>query len=129
MWGLLRSAQAEAPDRIVLVDLDHTDAGAVPVDALSAVLASGEPQAALRGGEVLLPRLRRVVSESEGAPTPWGPEGTVLITGGTGALGALFARHLVSEHGVRNLLLVSRSGADAAGAAGCGPNSGRSAPG
>ncbi len=117
VWGLLRSAQAEAPDRIVLVDLDHTDAGAVPVDALSAVLASGEPQAALRGGEVLLPRLRRVVSESEGAPTPWGPEGTVLITGGTGALGALFARHLVSEHGVRNLLLVSRSGADAAGAA------------
>jgi acyl transferase domain-containing protein/NADPH:quinone reductase-like Zn-dependent oxidoreductase/acyl carrier protein len=38
------------------------------------------------------------------------PSGTVLITGGTGALGALVARHLASEHGARHLLLVSRSG-------------------
>ncbi|WP_189787377.1 thioester reductase domain-containing protein, partial [Streptomyces capitiformicae] len=40
-----------------------------------------------------------------------------LITGGTGSLGALFARHLVTEHGVRHLLLTSRRGRDAAGAA------------
>ncbi|MFD3844250.1 beta-ketoacyl reductase, partial [Streptomyces sp. NPDC058642] len=44
------------------------------------------------------------------------PEGTVLITGGTGTLGALLARHLVTEHGVRNLLLTSRTGPDAPGA-------------
>ncbi|MGW2324069.1 SDR family NAD(P)-dependent oxidoreductase, partial [Streptomyces sp. NPDC001155] len=43
--------------------------------------------------------------------------GTVLITGGTGTLGALFARHLVTRHGVRHLLLTSRSGPDAPGAA------------
>ncbi|HEX8742744.1 MAG TPA: thioester reductase domain-containing protein, partial [Thermoleophilaceae bacterium] len=42
--------------------------------------------------------------------------GTVLITGGTGLLGGLVARHLVTEHGVRDLLLVSRRGAGAAGA-------------
>ncbi|WP_432844586.1 SDR family NAD(P)-dependent oxidoreductase [Amycolatopsis sp. CA-161197] len=50
------------------------------------------------------------------APPAWNPEGTVLITGGTGVLGGHVARHLVRERGVRNLLLVSRSGADANGA-------------
>jgi NADPH:quinone reductase-like Zn-dependent oxidoreductase/acyl carrier protein len=43
-------------------------------------------------------------------PAPLDPDGTVLITGGTGGLGALFAKHLVRRHGVRNLLLVSRRG-------------------
>ncbi|WP_461012490.1 SDR family NAD(P)-dependent oxidoreductase, partial [Streptomyces capparidis] len=51
------------------------------------------------------------------APPALDPDGTVLITGGTGTLGALLARHLVAEHGVRNLLLTSRSGPDAPGAA------------
>ncbi|MDW4905894.1 type I polyketide synthase [Streptomyces sp. ADMS] len=44
------------------------------------------------------------------------PHGTVLITGGTGTLGRLLARHLVTGHGVRHLLLASRRGADADGA-------------
>ncbi|WP_374210309.1 type I polyketide synthase [Frankia sp. AgW1.1] len=46
-------------------------------------------------------------------PRPLDPDGTVLITGGTGGLGALTARHLVAHHGVRHLLLVSRQGPDA----------------
>ena len=50
-------------------------------------------------------------------PTPLDPEGTVLITGGTGVLGTLFARHLVTRHGARNLLLISRKGRAAEGAA------------
>ncbi|WP_203721033.1 type I polyketide synthase [Paractinoplanes brasiliensis] len=45
------------------------------------------------------------------------PDGTVLITGGTGTLGGILARHLVTAHGVRQLLLLSRRGAAAAGAA------------
>ncbi|WP_261717705.1 type I polyketide synthase [Streptomyces sp. FZ201] len=45
------------------------------------------------------------------------PGGTVLITGGTGTLGGLLARHLVSEYGVRRLLLTSRTGPEAPGAA------------
>ncbi|MGP3972314.1 SDR family NAD(P)-dependent oxidoreductase, partial [Streptomyces sp. 6N223] len=44
-------------------------------------------------------------------------DGTVLITGGTGGLGALLARHLVAEHGVRDLVLTSRRGPEAEGAA------------
>ena len=48
---------------------------------------------------------------------PLDPDGTVLITGGTGALAAETARHLVERYGARHLLLVSRSGTDAPGAA------------
>ncbi len=49
-------------------------------------------------------------------PAPLDPDGTVLITGGTGGLGALLARHLVTEHGVRRLLLAGRRGPEAPGA-------------
>ncbi|WP_069164173.1 type I polyketide synthase [Nocardia altamirensis] len=49
-------------------------------------------------------------------PAPLDPDGTVLITGGTGGLGALVAKHLVAQHGARHLLLVSRRGPDAPGA-------------
>jgi acyl transferase domain-containing protein/NADPH-dependent curcumin reductase CurA/NAD(P)-dependent dehydrogenase (short-subunit alcohol dehydrogenase family)/acyl carrier protein len=50
------------------------------------------------------------------SPQPLNPNRTVLITGGTGALGALVARHLVEAHGARHLLLTSRSGEAAKGA-------------
>ncbi|WP_415925358.1 SDR family NAD(P)-dependent oxidoreductase [Streptomyces sp. ME19-01-6] len=50
--------------------------------------------------------------------TPPGPlDGTVLVTGGTGVIGAAVARHLATAHGVRDLVLTSRRGADAPGAA------------
>lgn len=49
-------------------------------------------------------------------PAVLDPEGTVLITGGTGMLGAMFAEHLVTRYGIEHLLLVSRSGPDAPGA-------------
>jgi polyketide synthase 12 len=52
-----------------------------------------------------------------GSPSAFAPEGTVLVTGGTGALGSVVARHLVARHGVQTLLLTSRSGPDAPGAA------------
>ncbi|MFC9993822.1 SDR family NAD(P)-dependent oxidoreductase [Nocardia sp. NPDC127526] len=50
-------------------------------------------------------------------PAPWASDGTVLITGGTGGLGAMLARHLVTDRGVRRLLLVSRRGREAEGSA------------
>ena len=49
-------------------------------------------------------------------PQPLDPEGTILITGGTGGLGAALARHLAVGHGARHLLLASRNGARAEGA-------------
>ncbi|CAM5465902.1 SDR family NAD(P)-dependent oxidoreductase OS=Streptomyces chartreusis OX=1969 GN=CP983_10925 PE=4 SV=1 [Streptomyces chartreusis] len=108
LWGLLRSAQTESPGRIQLLDLDTTD---TPV--LTAAVASGEMQVAVRSGELVVPRLRRAVP-GEGAVS-WG-SGPVLVTGGTGGLGAVVARHLVRVHGVRSLVLVSRRGESAAGA-------------
>ncbi|MFE3140959.1 type I polyketide synthase [Streptomyces scopuliridis] len=124
-WGLLRSAQSEAPGRIVLVDLPADDPpadgatalGSAEEAVLSGLLAAGEEQAAVREGKVFLPRLVRIRHDATGAEPVWGSDGTVLITGGTGSLGGLFARHLVSEHGVRHLLLVSRRGEQAPGAA------------
>jgi thioester reductase-like protein len=49
-------------------------------------------------------------------PQPLDPDGTILITGGTGGLGTLLSTHLAAEHGARHLLLASRRGRDAAGA-------------
>ncbi|MEU3964755.1 SDR family NAD(P)-dependent oxidoreductase [Streptomyces buecherae] len=49
-------------------------------------------------------------------PATLDPEGTVLITGGTGTLGALVAEHLARTGRARHLLLVSRSGPEAPGA-------------
>ncbi|MEU8214114.1 KR domain-containing protein, partial [Micromonospora sp. NPDC049044] len=115
VWGLVRSVQSEHPGRIVLVDAP----GPVDVSALPA-----EPQLAWRGGAWLALRLVRASAAASAVPTlgvaapavPELGEGTVLVTGGTGDLGALVARHLVTAHGVRHLLLVSRRGAQAPGA-------------
>ncbi|MEV0623496.1 type I polyketide synthase [Nonomuraea sp. NPDC050404] len=117
--GLVRAAQAENPGRITLVDLETAPGEAALADSVAAALASREPEVALRGGRVWTPRLERVTSPgSEEEPVAgWPTDGTTLITGGTGGLGALTARHLVAEHGVRHLLLVSRRGLDAPGAA------------
>ncbi|MEU6162090.1 type I polyketide synthase [Streptomyces sp. NPDC047130] len=110
VWGLVRSAQTEHPGRFGLVDLDGTPASA---QALAGGLPGDIPQTALRSGTPLTPRATRL----RGGTTPtWGPRDTVLITGGTGALGARVARHLAAEHGVAGLVLLSRSGPDAPGA-------------
>ncbi|KUJ40943.1 hypothetical protein ACZ90_68645 [Streptomyces albus subsp. albus] len=122
VWGLIRSAQTENPDRFTLLDIDGRDPS---WRVLPAAVAGGEPQLALRDGTVHAARLGRAAttapdpSQAGGEPTaaadPHG--GTVLITGGTGALGSLVARHLVAARGVRNLLLTSRRGPAADGAA------------
>ncbi|WP_432014296.1 SDR family NAD(P)-dependent oxidoreductase, partial [Streptomyces cucumeris] len=127
VWGLVRAAQSENPGRFVLLDLDDQEASFV---ALPQLLAGEEPQLAVRAGRAFAPRLARVraeraadgtgpdaTDEGTSASPVWTPEGTVLITGATGVLGSLVARHLVAEHGVRHLLLTSRSGRAAAGAA------------
>jgi acyl carrier protein len=111
-WGLARAAEAENPGRFVLVDTDGDAASAAVLDA---ALASGEPEIAIRKGELLVPRLRRAAASEPSGNLGWDPEGTVLITGGTGGLGALLARHLVTRHGVRRLVLASRHGDHGAG--------------
>ncbi|WP_267891960.1 type I polyketide synthase, partial [Streptomyces pactum] len=129
VWGLVRAAQAEHPGRFTLLDLLDPDIGTRPGEpddtagtpVPDAALTSAEPQLALREGRLTVPRLVRVpapAQDPDRGPAGWDPDGTVLVTGGTGGLGATVARHLVAEHGVRSLLLVSRRGPDADGAAG-----------
>ncbi|MGC7098259.1 type I polyketide synthase [Amycolatopsis lurida] len=105
VWGLVRSAQAENPDRFVLVDADDTTSEGAVIAAAS----TGEPQLAIRGDRVYVPRLAKVTG-SGGEPLAFDPEGTVLLSGATGTLGRLIARHLVREHGVRHLVLAGRRG-------------------
>ncbi|MFJ5681096.1 type I polyketide synthase [Streptomyces sp. NPDC093099] len=117
VWGLVRSAQTENPGSFLLVDMDDAflSAGVLP-----GLLGLDEQQLVVRSHTVRAGRLIRLPENDEtpaadGAARPWDPEGTVLITGGTGGLGKELARHLVAEHGVRHLLLASRSGQDAPG--------------
>ncbi|WP_322756732.1 type I polyketide synthase, partial [Frankia sp. Cas3] len=133
--GLLRSAQTENPGRLVVVEMALDDRlwAAIP-----AAIATGEPRVAVRDGQIVAPRLVRrprdtcptlTTSPTAGSrtgtmaagattePAPFGGDGTVLITGASGALGGLFARHMVTEHHVRSLLLLSRRGLNAPGAA------------
>ncbi|MGD9486165.1 SDR family NAD(P)-dependent oxidoreductase [Streptomyces sp. TRM70308] len=129
VWGLLRAAQSEHPGRLLLLDAAPDDApeqapGPVPEQVpdgapdpvlLGRALATGEPQLAHRAGRLLAPRLARVpAAESAARPDV---DGTVLVTGASGVLGGRVARHLVTEAGARDLVLVSRRGPDAPGAA------------
>jgi polyketide synthase 12 len=101
VWGMTRSAQAEHPGRFFLVDAEDRVAAAV-----RHALSTGEPQVAVRGGRVHVARLARVPLPE---PANHDPDGTVLITGARGVLARHVARHLVTRHGVRNLLLLSRT--------------------
>ncbi|WP_344318234.1 SDR family NAD(P)-dependent oxidoreductase, partial [Streptomyces javensis] len=134
LWGLLRSAQAENPGRFLLLDLDldldlaldldpgpAADAGADNVrNAVARAMDLDEPQLAMRDGQAWVPRLIRASAdggpEGRDAPAALDPDGTVLVTGGTGTLGGLVAEHLVRTWQVGHLLLVSRRGPDAPGA-------------
>ena len=120
--GLVRSAQAEHPGRLGLIDHD----GSVSPAALA---AAAEPELALREGKAYAPYLARLAGAAAetpplGAdgtvrpakPPAFDPDGTVLITGATGAIGSRVARHFADHHGARHLLLLSRRGADAPGA-------------
>ncbi|MBD3011517.1 hypothetical protein, partial [Streptomyces sp. 5-10] len=109
VWGLLRSVQTENPGRFLLLDHDPDhEISPAAADAVVRALASGEePQLAVRGGTVLVPRLSRVAKPAADleASARLVSGGTVLVTGASGVLAGVVARHLVAEHGVEHLLL------------------------
>ncbi|ORW69652.1 hypothetical protein AWC22_25615 [Mycobacterium riyadhense] len=112
VWGLVRSSQSEDPGRVIIVDADQSDFD------VTAVVAAQEPQVVVRGGVVHAARLARsqVETQAERDRSRSFPD-VVLVTGGTGGLGAELARHLVTKRGVQRLVLASRRGPDAPGAA------------
>ncbi|MGW6797905.1 type I polyketide synthase, partial [Streptomyces sp. NPDC055039] len=115
VWGLGRVAALEYPERWGgLIDLPETlDERAAAGFAGALAGLDGEDQVAVRTSAVLARRLVRAPGER--SARAWDPEGTVLITGGTGALGAHVARRLAKD-GVQHLVLLSRSGPEAPGA-------------
>ncbi|MEU7619289.1 type I polyketide synthase [Micromonospora rifamycinica] len=114
VWGFGRVAALELPRTWGgLVDLPGTVDDPV-WEAFADVLAGEEDQVALRGPVGYGRRLRRAPVLS--AKRRYRPTGTVLVTGGTGALGAHLARRLAAE-GAAHLVLTSRRGVDAPGAA------------
>jgi acyl transferase domain-containing protein/acyl carrier protein len=114
VWGLVRTAQSEHPGRFVLADIDGDPRSEA---VLAAALGSGEQQVAMRAGTAYVPSVERVAHPAAPARELFDPHGTVLITGGTGGIGASLARHLVKVHSAHYLTLVSRRGESAPGAA------------
>ncbi|MFF8265734.1 SDR family NAD(P)-dependent oxidoreductase, partial [Streptomyces virginiae] len=115
LTGLVRTAQNEYPGRLTHLDIDDdADTGHLAGAAHTAA-HTPDTQLALRDGRLHAPRLENTPTGGTAARAV-DPDGTVLITGGTGGLGRILARHLVTRHGARHLLLTSRTGPDAPGA-------------
>ncbi|MGW2231461.1 type I polyketide synthase, partial [Streptomyces formicae] len=116
VWGLGRAAALERPGSWGgLVDVPQARDEATG-DLLASALsgARGEDQVAVRGGELLGRRL--VPAPLGDAPVEgWTPRGTVLVTGGLGALGGHVARW-VAARGAEHVVLASRRGRAADGA-------------
>ncbi|WP_329562467.1 type I polyketide synthase [Kitasatospora sp. NBC_01266] len=121
--------RTEAPEGVAYRAFDLVEAGPARIGELLAELLDLFAAGAIELSPVKVwdvrraPEAFRFVSQAKHigkvvltVPQSLDPERTVLITGGTGSLGALVARHLVREHGARKLLLLSRSGTKAAGA-------------
>ncbi|PRY01756.1 type I polyketide synthase [Allonocardiopsis opalescens] len=125
-----RPGQAPVWGMGVVLGLDHPDAwgGLVDLpevfderaaDLLAAVLAGGaggEDQLAIRPGGLFARRMARAPRPESAARPAWRPRGTVLVTGGTGGLGAHVARWLAAA-GAEHLVLAGRRGPEAPGAA------------
>ncbi|WP_281277922.1 type I polyketide synthase [Streptomyces globosus] len=132
VWCVTSGVRAAADERSVahgplwgasrIIAGDHPElwGGAVDIDALApdtgerllALLrtaAGQEDVISLTGAGAEAARLSRIERTADGTPLQCSPAGTVLITGGLGALGLEVARWLVGR-GARRLLLVGRRG-------------------
>ncbi len=108
LWGLARVAANERPDcELSLIEL-RPDPSGRELDLLARVLRCDSPpeQAAIRGGELLSPRLAPLAVRP--SLSALSGDGTYLVTGGAGAVGLNIAEWLI-RRGARNLLLVGRS--------------------
>jgi acyl transferase domain-containing protein len=116
VWGLGRVAALEHPDRWGgLIDLPPALGGAAGARLCTLLAGCGEDQAAIRAAGIFGRRLER-------APTPadapeWVPGGTVLVTGGTGAI-AVHAARWLADRGASRVVLASRSGSAGPGVTG-----------
>ena len=109
VWGLVRSAQVEYPDRFQLLDVDGHASSA---DLIESASRHEEPELRIRAGAFFAPRLQPQTHIDGHAE--WPVDEQVLVTGGTGGIGQALLRHL-AECGARRLVAVSRRGMSATG--------------
>ena len=122
LCGLGRTLNLELPNCFGgLADLGPADD--LTLRRMATTFLSAEPRSAgeefaLRGQELWTRRLHHAPSRRglEPAARKWEPQGAILITGGTGALGS-FLSHWLAERGAQRLILTSRRGEHAPGAA------------
>ncbi|KAI1818264.1 polyketide synthase [Poronia punctata] len=118
LWGLVRTARSEHPElRLRMVDVDEEKDGTTCSLSL-ALMLSDCPEIAIRKEQLLMPHMERAsqLSPSSMRRPLIRTDGAVLVTGGLGDLGGRVARRLVSSHGIRDLVLMSRRGMDSPGA-------------
>ncbi|MFE9769914.1 AMP-binding protein, partial [Streptomyces sp. NPDC005808] len=115
--GALRALDDRHPGRCARIDMDPATDATTPADlhALLHALDTGVREGAVRRGRILVPGLRGAAHIGSGASSagPLEPHGTVLITGAEDPATADLARHLVTSHGVRDLLLPYSTDKDA----------------
>ncbi|MEW2404598.1 type I polyketide synthase, partial [Streptomyces sp. NPDC046862] len=119
LWGLGQVVSLEEPKwwgGLIDLPAEWQDGTGALVAAVLTAASGGEDQLAVRGTGVFARRLVRAPLAGRGPVREWKPRGTVLVTGGTGGVGAHVARWLVAE-GAEHLVLTSRRGAAAPGAA------------
>ena len=116
----MRTARSEHPDlSLRLIDVD--DVTPVSMLGLALMLDDDRPtEIAIRKGQLLEPHMERNSLAATSSRLPrqllLRAGGTVLVTGGLGDIGSRVAQRLVSSHGVRDLILLSRRGMQAPGA-------------
>ncbi|KAI1840727.1 hypothetical protein JX266_013072 [Neoarthrinium moseri] len=118
LWGLMRTVRNEHPElRLRLVDVGEGTGATAPNALASALMLGAEPEIAMRGRQMLIPRIQRMgwTSNPENSPL-LRADGAVLITGGVGGFGGRVARWLARTHGIRDLVLTSRRGPKTPGA-------------
>ncbi|KAI0506808.1 hypothetical protein F5B22DRAFT_431624 [Xylaria bambusicola] len=107
LLGMMRTVRNEHPElRLRILDLDDDPR---PDSIASAMLLNAEPECVIRQGRILVPRMQHSITGTE-RKSFIRPDGAVLITGGLGSIGSYVAQWLVSKHGIRDLVLISRRG-------------------
>ncbi|MEU9918896.1 beta-ketoacyl synthase N-terminal-like domain-containing protein, partial [Streptomyces sp. NPDC051001] len=108
LWAAARAAQADGGEGapLTIVDVEPGTPQSQYAAALIAAVSSGLPQLAVRDGELMRPLFVRLpVTDRPDRATPR-IDGLVVVTGADTKTGSLLARHLVTEHGIRHLVLV-----------------------
>jgi acyl transferase domain-containing protein/acyl carrier protein len=112
--GLVRAVEAEHPRRVLLIRVQRRADPALALGCEEPEIVVGATESG--APEFRVPRLVRPAQVLDAVESVWDPTRYVVVTGGTGGLGAVIAAHLVRSHGVTRLLLISRRGLDAPGA-------------